>query len=361
MAAEQDIGKTGDQATGDQKASDGIKVEARFTDSEKQDTWIQTQQEHKLGEHESATMKAVTEAERTKINADGYQKLEIVGLEHSPADSVSNSDGSRIALRDDYYNRHQFDKESKRESYIPPGARPGVDYFEVSDFVQRKGLQDALKASPQLARNLAEIQNCKWAADIHVWQHHPAAEYDAKTSVIEVDPTQSHKRQIEIFAHESYHATHQDLDSLYGGQKPVSEIEFVNIKMRQEAGAFLRETLVNEDLRKNSPELGSTPIEYIWVDPANPIGEPRRQVINDLLVRNGSHVDEGKSQLVIEKFLREHPAAIGKSDGSGYERDSRGNLMANDYEQQKREGYAGYSNPENFRKTKDHLKKSEYI
>lgn len=361
MAGEQDIGKKDDRPSEDQKASDGIKVEARFTDVGKQETWIQTQQEHKLGESESATMKAVSEVDRAKINAGGYQKLQIVGLEEPSAGSAIGSDSNRIALRDDYYNRHQYDKEPKREGYIPPGARPGVDYFGISEFLQRKGLQEAVKVSPQLARNLVEIQKCKWASDIHVWQHHPAAEYDAKTSVIEVDPGQSRKRQIEVFAHESYHATHQDLDDLYGGQKPVSETEFVNIKMRQEAGAFLRETLVNEDLRKNSPELGSAPIEYIWVDPADPSGEPRLQVINDLLVRAGSNVDEAKSQLAIEKFLREHKAAIGKSDGSGYQRDSQGNLMANDYTQQKREGYSGYSNRENFRKTTDHLKKSGYI
>jgi hypothetical protein len=151
------------------------------------------------------------------------------------------------------------------------------------------------------------------------------------------------------------------LDKLYAGQKPVTESEYVNIKMRQEAGSFLRETLVNEDLTKNRPDLGTKPIEYMWVDPKNPTGEPRRQVINDLLVRNGDHVDEKKSLAVIEKFLREHPAAVRQSDGSGYERDKDGKLVSNDYVEQKRSGYAGYSNADNYARTKDHLRDKGYI
>ncbi len=348
-----------------QAASDALTRPSVIRTKEDEAIWDEMQKPHKLGKHESATHIGLSPEVIAEMQAKGQaSKLEFFDSAAVPHENSESKDGGVLIAqvrRDNLDETFSQSLARLHRADAPPGAHAGVDYFDVNDFTARKGVQEAVKASPNLARNLAEIKSCKWSEAIHVWQHHPAAEYDAKTSIIEVDPKDSYKRQIEVFAHESYHATHQDLNKLYGGQKPVSETEYVNIKMSQEAGAFLRETLVNEDLTKNRPDLGNKPIEYIWVDPNDRTGEPRRKVINDLLVHSGTQIDEQKSQLAIEKFLREHPAAIKKSDGSGYERDKQGKLVANDYVEQKRAGFAGYSNTENFKKTKDHLHEVKYI
>lgn len=245
----------------------------------------------------------------------------------------------------------------------PAGARPGVDYFNVSDFVARKGVQDAAAACPHLAITLHELRDCKWEKDIHVWKRHPLefTDYSAENSRLEIDSSASYKRQIETLAHEGYHATHQDLDKLYGGSSPMDEDKYVGVKLHQEVGAFLREIQVNNELRKNRPDLGSEPIVFMWVDPKNPKGEPIKQVMNDLLVYRNGQFDENASLDAIEKFLRHHLAAVGNGSDQGYKRDEQGNLSTKDYVANAKSGFTEYSKPAKFKASKDHLKQEHYI
>ncbi|MBS1954428.1 MAG: hypothetical protein JST89_09580 [Cyanobacteria bacterium SZAS-4] len=245
----------------------------------------------------------------------------------------------------------------------PAGSRPGVDYFSVSDFVARKGVQDAAAASPHLAATLQELRECKWSKDIHVWKRHPLefTDYSAENSRLEIDSSASYKRQIETLAHEGYHATHQDLDKLYGGSSPLDENKYVDVKLHQEVGAFLREIQVNNELRKNRPDLGGEPIVFMWVDPKNPKGEPIKQVMNELLVYRSGQFDEKASFDAIEKFLRHHLGAVGDGSGQGYKRDEQGNLSTKDYVANAKSGFTEYSKPANFKASKDHLKQEHYI
>jgi len=96
MSGEQDIGKAGDQISGDQLASDAAKSEGRFTDGDKQDVWNKTQEGHKLGEHESATMTALTEADRAQVQTGGYEKFEIVGLDEPENVQLAMKEGELI-------------------------------------------------------------------------------------------------------------------------------------------------------------------------------------------------------------------------------------------------------------------------
>jgi hypothetical protein len=212
----------------------------------------------------------------------------------------------------------------------------------VNDFAARKGVQEAATASPHLAATLQELHDCKWAKDIHVWKRYPIefTDYNAENSRLEIDSKSSYKRQIETLAHEGFHATHQDLDKLYAGPKPLEPKAYLDLKMKQEAGAFLREIQVNEELKKSRPDLGTEPIVFMWVDPKHPAGPPVRQVMNDLLVRHGGQIDEKASLEASEKFVRHHLGAVGTADGNGYKHDATGNLATNDYVKNKQDGYA---------------------
>ena len=83
--------------------------------------------------------------------------------------------------------------------------------------------------------------------------------------------------------------------------------------------------------------------------------------MNDLLVRHGDQIDAKQSSESIDKFLRQHPAAIGNLNGIGYQRDAQGNFLTNDYVKHAVEGYKLYSAPQNYAQDRAHLEGKHYI
>ncbi len=326
--------------------------------------WDEMQKPHKLGKHESATHIGLTPEVIAEMQKKGQaSKLEFFDSTASSGNGLNTGVLIAQVHRDNLDETFSQSLARLHPADAPPGAKPGIDYFNVNDFTARKGVQEAASATPHLVTTLQELRDCKWAKDIHVWKRHPLefTDYNAENSRMEIDSRASYKRQIETLAHEGYHATHQDLDKLYAGSSALGEKDYVDLKMKQEAGAFLREILVNEELRKNRPDLGNEAIAFVWVDPQNKTGEPVKQVMNNLLVKNNGQIDEKASLDAIEKFIRHHQAAIGNANGIGYKRDEHGNLATKDYVANAKSGYTEYSNPAKFRASQVHLKQEQYI
>lgn len=214
----------------------------------------------------------------------------------------------------------------------------------LSSFFQRPGLKDAISAAPSFAESVRDLNECKWSDSIRIWRGHPTeiTDYSAEYNLIELDSKDGARRQTEVFAHEAYHATHQDLNKLYGSAKPVLEDQYVDIKMQQEAGAFLQELKVNEELKVSRPDLGYAPVSYMWIDNQHPKGPVHKQVMNDLLVRRDGQIDQKASLEKIETFLRAHPAAQ-KDNANGYQVDTSGNYIVKDYVQHYRSGHSDYA------------------
>jgi hypothetical protein len=96
----------------------------------------------------------------------------------------------------------------------------------------------------------------------------------------------------------------------------------------------------------------------MWVDRANPKGEPQKQDMNSLLVRDNGKINEEASLEKLETFLRAHPAAI-KDRNGGYTKDSSGNYAMNDYVLHYGNAHGSYK--EEFNNNRSRLIKLGYI
>lgn len=273
---------------------------------------------------------------------------------------------SRIAIRDDYLDRTYNRSETEAERHARLMAEHYAAGETVAQFAQRPGVRDAISASATFVHALKELTDCAWGDAIRIWRGHPTeiTDYSAELNLMELDSKDGARRQVEVFSHEAYHATHQDLDKLYSKNGAVISQEFINIKMKQEAGAFLQEIKTNEELHRSRPtplHAGDDPnkhIEYMWVDRANQKNEPQRQDMNGLLVRENGKINEEASLEKLETFLRAHPAAIKDRNGA-FTKDSSGNYKMNDYVQHYGEAYGSYNRE--FKNNRSTLIKSGHI
>jgi hypothetical protein len=281
-------------------------------------------------------------------------------------EALDLGDQQKLAIRDDYLDRTEYKEESDAERHIRIMKEHYAAGETVASFIQRPGTKDAIRASASFALAVQDLNECKWGSAIRIWRGHPTeiTDYSAEFNLMELDSKDGARRQAEVFSHEAYHATHQDLDKLFGTGESVSKKDYVDIKMHQEAGAFLQEIKTNEDLHRSRPNplhSGDDPnkhIEFMWVDKANPKAAPHKQDMNALLVREHGKINEAASLKRIESFLREHPAAI--KDGAGeFEKDSSGNYRMNDYAQHYESGHEEYR--KKFSKNREYLLKMGYI
>lgn len=272
----------------------------------------------------------------------------------------------RIAVRDDYLDRSQYKRESEAERHARIMAEHYAAGETVRHFAQRPGAKDAMGASPTFAHAITQLNDCAWGSAIRIWRGHPTeiTDYSAEYNLMELDSKDGARRQVEVFSHEAYHATHQDLDKLYNKNGAVTRQEFIDIKMHQEAGAFLQEIKTNEELHSSRPtplHAGDDPnkhIEFMWVDRANPKAEPQKQDMNALLVRDSGKINEEASLEKLEIFLRAHPAAI-RDRAGGYTKDPSGNYDMNDYPLHYGEAHGRYK--DEFKNNRSSLIKMHYI
>jgi len=282
------------------------------------------------------------------------------------ADTGKKPAESQISVKDRSPGRSDTKGETEAQRHVRIMKEHYAAGETVAQFAQRPGVKDAAKASPAFAHAFKELNNCAWGTVIKIWRGHPTeiTDYSPEYNLMELDSKDGARRQVEVFSHEAYHTTHQDLDKLYKKTGAVSSNEFIDIKMRQEAGAFLQEIKTNEELHKSLPtplHKGDDPnkhIEYVWVDRTNPKVEPQKQDMNALLVRKDGKINEEESLKTLETFLRAHPAAI-KDQNGGYAKDSNGNFMMNDYPVHYGSAYGRYK--EEFNNNRSLLLKAGYI
>lgn len=122
---------------------------------------------------------------------------------------------------------------------------PFIDAYERS-----KQLKDG---APGKSKTLEEIvdrlKGCPWADQIWIdFKLHPKnPEYSNESSTITIDLADPPHKQIENFAHESFHATHQFLSKLYDHGK-LNKADYVNLWLGGEVESMLVETKVHREL-----------------------------------------------------------------------------------------------------------------
>ncbi len=208
-----------------------------------QANWRETQQQHWLGQEESATDLFY----KPGVAKEGTQKFELF--------DSSNSHVEKIALRDDYLNRYELKplqpidgQTMTLHEALAVFKTPFMDAYEHS-----KQLKDG---EPGKSKTLEEVVDrlkaCPWANQITIRFDSKAKnpEYDDLSSTITIRPHDSPEKQTENFAHEGFHATHQFLSKLYdhGIVKPK---EFESIWMQGEVDSMLTEANVQQELAKN--------------------------------------------------------------------------------------------------------------
>lgn len=171
----------------------------------------------------------------------------VKGIE--PARQQENRE--QIAIRDDYLNRerqkptpHDGQTLSLKQLF-EDYKTPFMDAYEHS-----KNLKDG---QPGKSKTLEEIvdrlKDCPWADKVRIqFQVHPQnPEYSNLKSTITIDLADSPERQVEVFAHEAFHATHQFLSRQYDHGK-LAENVFVNMWLAGEVESMLTETKVHQEL-----------------------------------------------------------------------------------------------------------------
>lgn len=276
-----------------ERAPEGVKRASQFADTNKQVAWTAATENYRTSDKDSVTMPAITEEmnEILKAHVGKWNKCEI----DYASDFAAQQPEVKLAVRDDYLNRTEY---SQPES-IPVGK-----HVFVEDLLRMASpIGPASQQSETLKGLMGEMRKHPWKVEV-VFEPHPEnPEYDPNENqgVIYVDSTHSKQKQIETFAHELYHATHQNLDDLYGGKEPVSLERYKQIRA----------------------------------------------------------IDENLSKEQIANFLREHPAAAFGKDGNPV-KDSSGHYETESYSEKHEDDYSKHYKP-NFNENRRNLLQRDWL
>lgn len=127
---------------------------------------------------------------------------------------------------------------------------PITDSYELS-----KHLEDGQPGkSKTLEETMDRLKSIPWAdqISIRVDASGKFSDYSNADSMINLNPNYSQGKQNEEFVHEGYHATHQFLNKLYGGDK-VDKQTYVNTYIWGEVGSMQQELKVREELGLKEP------------------------------------------------------------------------------------------------------------
>lgn len=224
-----------------------------------------------------------------KIGGQTYDPLSVIAK--GPTDKTQATDATNAKANKHEAQPHQF------------GIAVGKP-VEVSKYLEVPSpISDAVfsKKSPTLSKLVEDLKKLPWNVNIIFEESAKFQDYDPKTSTIHLGTKWNTERQIENFGHETYHATHQDLDLLYGKLEPVSKELFMAIKMDQEAGAFLAEFKVNRELGHKQ----AASYEYVEFD------RVKTKQLSELIVyKSAGLIDDLRSRAAIGNFLRKHHAPV---------------------------------------------------
>lgn len=159
----------------------------------------------------------------------------------------------RLALRDDYLNRSELNKLVPKHGDNLPLKQVLEDYKTpfIDAYERSKILKDGDPGKSKTLEDVVDrLKDCPWADKVHIKfdSRVENPEYDDFTSTITIRPQDKPERQIENFAHEGFHATHQFLSKLYD-HGIVNPKEFEDIWMKGEVDSMLTEAKVFQELR----------------------------------------------------------------------------------------------------------------
>ncbi len=184
------------------------------------------------------------------ITENTQQKLDAKTIQKTPDATADVKFGKQdfvVAVRDDYLDRNELAERSEKKvprDGIKPHLKEFLDDYKspvMDAYEHSKGLKNG---EPGKSRTLEDIidrlKDCPWLSKLFVKYDSKASnpEYDNFESTITLRP-QDMARQIENFAHEGFHATHQFLSRLYDHGK-IGPEEFVNIFMNGEVDEVLQ-------------------------------------------------------------------------------------------------------------------------
>lgn len=163
---------------------------------------------------------------------------------------------------------------------------PFIDAYEHS-----KQLKDGeVGKSRTLELIVDRMKSCPWSDKIHVKFDSNAdnPDYTNFNSTITIRPQEPDWKQIDTFAHEGYHATHQTLEELYLGSKPVLLPDYLRIKGDAEVNSFETEVHVHKEL--GSPGI----VSYEWNDSSK-----HKQPTKNLISLYNEHGREGLARFIL--------------------------------------------------------------
>ncbi|QQR57744.1 MAG: hypothetical protein IPG59_22695 [Candidatus Melainabacteria bacterium] len=201
-------------------------------------------------------------------NQDSPSDMSLRAL--SPDDpEYANLIANRFEIVDDSVERSNLKKTTEKlkpkdgtrvlfQDLLKNYSTPFLDAYFKS-----KSLTDGQPGkSKTLEQIIDRIKTCPWfdQIKIHFDSNAKNPEYDRSNSTITIDPTASISKQIETFAHEAFHSTHQGIKALYLDGQVTDLNKYLAIKSDLELGAFISEIQVHNEITKNI--LGSEPVTF---------------------------------------------------------------------------------------------------
>ena len=252
-------------------ASEAIQHEGKFTNAAKQNTWAEATADNRKSRKDTATQEGLTDEKIAEIKAKGgFAKFELFDS------TVGITDGTLIATKDTKDGRkdaHDVREKPKQKPVPAEGQEISLDDFlnkyktPIMDAYERsKGLKDGEPGKSKTLEELVErLKNSPWKSDYKFkfdsTAHNP--DYDNFHSRITINPNKSPAEQIEQFAHETFHASHQNLQKLWGGSKELSVEDYVKVKLDLEIASYMSEIKVHNEI---TLAMGAGPVTYAWND-----------------------------------------------------------------------------------------------
>ena len=299
--------------------------------------------------HEGVEAKTITTGSHSgrlsvsNYEMEAFQQKQRSAMPVADREQALFSQGFAFSGLADIYGRRDLLAEKPETPEVPRKAEREVPKVgqpvELKSFLEMDSpVGDACRSAKSRTLNslASELEKRPWKVQAEFDQNARFQDYDPKNSLIRLGTAWDDERKVDSFAHEAYHGTHQDLDKLYGSQKPVSKEQYLKIKMDEEAGAFLAEFRTNRELgHKNQTS-------YEWADGT----EVRHQNIGNLIVYKETGgkkvIDEAASKAAIGAFLQEHHAPVRNANG-WVERDSwTGAIHTTPYPKQYADSYEQY-------------------
>lgn len=189
----------------------------------------------------------------------------------------------------------------KLSDFLSHAHSPITDAYELS-----KHLKEGQSGKSKTLEGLVDrLKECPWAGQIQINfdAHATHPEYDDSKSTITINPNDPPWKQLDNFAHESFHATHQGLRDLYLNGPITDKQKYVQAWAGLEIGSFKAEIGVHNELSSHMPGAGD--VLYKWADKD---GKPQADMDLSKLYRE-------KGEKGLYDFIMDQAHTVMKIDG----------------------------------------------